>query len=111
MSFYNLTISVRRRNYRIVVTTHPCHCEGHKLPRSSLPVFLRKRLFGDCLGPVPMVQDRDLAPSLGRRTGGLPETGSIVKNPPCNDRLFEKLFKQVVPLRMHAVNHVKLPFV
>ncbi len=47
-------------------------------PKQS-PVFLRKRLFGDCLGPAPMVQDRDLAPSLGRRTGGLPETGLVAK--------------------------------
>jgi hypothetical protein len=47
-----------------IVTSQPCHCEA--VFAEAVSRFLRKCLFGDCLGPIPMVQDRDLA---------LPETG------------------------------------
>ena len=77
---------------------------GHKVPRSSLPVYQRKRPYGDGpghvlmvqdrdlflpetgLGPVPMVQDRDLA--LLETGPGLsfPGKGFAANNAPCNDK-------------------------
>ncbi len=77
------------RIHLLNVTTQPCHCEA-VFTEAVSRFFLRKRLFGDYLGPVPMVQDRDLfLPETGLglalpETGlglALPETGSVAGAP------------------------------
>jgi hypothetical protein len=42
-----------------IVTSQPYYCEA--VFAEAVSRFLRKCLFGDYPGPIPMVQDRDLA--------------------------------------------------